>query len=242
MPDNEALLMINSYLKYLQTEKRYSSHTILSYETDLCQFSDFLHQIDSSITIEQATSKTIRGWMVLLIEKKISPRSVNRKIASLRSFYKFLLKRSIIRDNPATKLRPVKTPKLLPQFVQESDMDLLLDQFEFPNDFEGIRDRLIIELLYGTGIRLSELIGLRYNDIDLFNGTIKVKGKRNKERIIPLNIENQRLIKAFKKVRDSQFQAQSEYLILTATGKPALIQKPRKKARMFLGIVLPRTC
>jgi integrase/recombinase XerC len=236
MPDYKALLMINFYLKYLQTEKRYSKHTILSYATDIEQFTSFLQDIDSSLSIEQATSKTIRSWIVSLIEKNISPRTVNRKIASLRSFYKYLLKREYIIDNPATKLRPVKTSKLLPQFVQESDMDLLLDHVEFPNDLEGIRDRLIIQLLYGTGIRLAELIGLKYSDIDLYNGTIKVKGKRNKERIIPLNLENQRLIKAFKKERDFQLETQNEYLIVTASGEPSYPMMIQRVIKKYLSI------
>ena len=170
--------MINTYLKYLLHEKNYSEHTILSYKNDLLQVKAFATQIDPSLEISDLNHKTLRTWIVSLIEEKISPRSVNRKIATLRSFYKFLHTREIINSNPAIKLKPLKTDKPLPEFVQKKEMDLLLDKVDFSDDFFGLRDKLILELFYGTGIRLSELIHISDRSISLYDNTVKVLGKK----------------------------------------------------------------
>ncbi|UXP30563.1 tyrosine-type recombinase/integrase [Reichenbachiella agarivorans] len=221
--------MIEPFTKYLLNEKRYSKHTVQSYEIDLLQFQSFLENCDESITT--ANSKNLRAWVVSLIEAKISSRSVNRKIASLRSFYKFLLKRELVSENPATKLKPLKTPKALPEFVQKSDMDILLDHVEFGDDFAGIRDKVTIDLLYGTGMRLSELINLKISDIDFYGGTIKVLGKRNKERLIPLSKDNITLLRSYIKTKEDA-SYHSHFLILTDAGSqayPMMINRLVKK-------------
>jgi integrase/recombinase XerC len=177
--------MIDSFLKYLQYEKRYSPHTIQSYNTDLLQFEQFLANTFPDTQTESADYGIIRAWIVSLVEDELDARSINRKIACLRSYYKFLLKEESIIKNPTTKIRVLKVSKKLPHFINEPDMAKLLDHVEFENSFDGWREKLMLELFYGTGIRLSELINLKEKDIDRGNNTIKVLGKRNKERIIP---------------------------------------------------------
>ena len=172
--------MIDSFLNYLRFEKRFSPHTIVSYQNDLSQFESFLkeHYEDQP---ESASYGMVRSWIVQLVEKKSDPLSVNRKIASLRSYYKFLMRQEIISKDPMVKIKVLKTKKKLPHFVKEPDMVTILDPQRFEDNHEGWRERLILELLYGTGIRLSELINLKENQVNLKEWTIKVVGKRNKE-------------------------------------------------------------
>ncbi len=213
--------MRESFLKYLQFEKRYSKHTVFSYNTDLDQLTAYLSEQYDGLPPEDVNHSTLRGWIVSLVEGKIQPKSINRKIASLRAYYKFLLKQGAIDKDPTTKIRLLKTSKKLPQFVNEKDMNLLLDNCEFSDDFTGLRDRLILELLYGTGIRLSELVSLKESDINPSNKTIKVLGKRNKERIIPFSSSLEKVIKEYqsekKKLSNSEYNAE---LLVTDKGQP----------------------
>ena len=178
--------MIDSFLNYLQYEKWCSPHTLTSYQTDLAQFHTYLKDTGEFKEPELADFLSVRGWVVSLVDNGISPKSVNRKIATLRAFYKYLLKKGIVMDDPTLKVKSLKVGKPLPPFVEESRLNQVLDTFDFPTDFSGIRDRLVMELLYGTGIRLSEMIGLRDGEVSLTERTIKVTGKRNKQRIIPI--------------------------------------------------------
>jgi len=167
-----------------------------------------------------------------LVEKKLGSRSVNRKLACLKSYYKFLLRREVISKDPTWKLKPLKTDKQLPQFVQEKDLTALLDQFEFEDSFEGARDKLLLELLYGTGIRLNELINLKEADVNKFDVTIKVLGKRNKERIIPFSRGILEVLDTFMKARDKKFNGEFEYLLVTNNGEktyPMLVYRIVKK-------------
>jgi integrase/recombinase XerC len=177
--------MIDSFLKYLEFEKRLSQHTLLAYQTDLQQFSDFLIESYSEHQPAKADFGLIRSWIIGLVDIGIDARSINRKIACLRSFYKFLLRQEYISKDPMLKIRVLKTRKKLPTFVKEGEMNDLLNQPPANGSFNAIRDKLMIELFYATGIRLSELISLKENQIDLRTQTIKVTGKRNKERMIP---------------------------------------------------------
>jgi len=179
--------MIDSFLKHLQFEKRLSRHTVLAYQNDLRQLQHFLKLSFDLDNIAVTDYNMVRSWIVNLIESGIEPASVNRKIASLRSFYKFLLAQEVISKSPMAKINVLKTRKRLPRFVKEDDMVNLLDNHIFQDTFEGQRDRLILEMFYGTGIRLSELIELKEKSIDLKNRMIKVRGKRNKERVIPFS-------------------------------------------------------
>lgn len=208
--------MIDSFLSYLIHERRYSPHTVKSYENDLTQFSQFLKSVDSSIALNQVAYPHIRAWIVELVEDKISSRSINRKMASLKAFYKFLVKREISVTNPTQKLKPLKTEKKLPQFVSEAEMVELFDQLTFPEGFVGKRDKLIFEMLYGTGIRLSELINLKIEDVSFYNQTIKVLGKRNKERIIPIPQSIIVKIKDYISSRDEHFSNKICKLLLVS--------------------------
>jgi integrase/recombinase XerC len=212
--------MIDSFLKYISFERRYSNHTIVSYKNDLLQFQQFLQEKSHSIEIEAADHKHIRSWVINLLEKKIEPRSINRKIATLRSYYKFLLKREVIDQDPSKKIKALKNKKTLPSFVQEKDIFLLLDHFKFESNFCGHRDRLIFDILYGTGIRLSELIYLKDTDINHLDNTVKVLGKRNKERIIPLPEEVLNNISSYLKLKKEYFNGNCEgFLIVTDNGE-----------------------
>lgn len=185
---------ISSFLDYLRYQKRASENTIISYSIDLKQFETFVKSIhnlldnpdqDSALDFLLVTSDDVRLWVISLLDEDISARSVNRKISALRAFYRYHIKLGYISENAINQVVTPKIAKRLPQFVDEKDMNKLFTDNLFSNDFEGIRDRTIIELFYATGIRISELITLKFGDVDLYDCTIKVLGKRNKERIIP---------------------------------------------------------
>ena len=179
-------MFLERFFNYLQYEKRYSQHTLTAYKNDLLQFENFLTEFESDfLTVNH---QQIRTWMITLLDDGIEARSVNRKISTLRAFYKFLVKEEILAINPVLKVQAPKVAKKLPAFVEEAKLIALLDSASvFENGFVGVRDKLILDLLFGTGIRLSELLGLTISAIDLNSQTIKVLGKRNKERIVPIN-------------------------------------------------------
>ena len=177
---------INSFRDYLQHEKNYSLHTITAYMKDLEFFSDFLKSDFDSEKLENVNYSIIRSWIVYLVGQEISNSSINRKISSLKSFYKFLLKTKQIEVSPLLKHKSLKRPKTLQIPFSEKELDNVLNFLVYKDDFEGIRDKLIIDMFYTTGIRRAELINLKVQNIDLSNGVIKVLGKRNKERIIPI--------------------------------------------------------
>jgi integrase/recombinase XerC len=198
--------MIDSFLNYIQFEKRVSPHTVLAYKTDLLQLDQFLQKNYPDTPIDQADYGVLRAWLVALVESDIEPPSVNRKIATLRSFYKYLLRQEHISKDPMMKIRVLKTNKRLPSFVKESEMDTMLDRpvDPFPENFEGYRNRLILEMFYATGIRLSELLQLQEERVDLRSRTIKVLGKRNKERIIPFSASIVPIIEAYRHARNKE--------------------------------------
>lgn len=214
---------INDFLAYLQYEKRYSPHTLKSYHTDLLQFGQFLikEQIED---IKEAKALNIKNFMVeLLQEEGLMESAVNRKLSSLKSFYKFLHREGQIAGNPAASVKTLKTPKKLPVFVEETKMDVLLDNDDvFGESFAGKRNKLVIELLFGTGVRLAELINLKEQDVNPYEGTIKVLGKRNKERIVPLHKPLLTEINKFIALKSLQnFDNKSPYLIVTNNGDKA---------------------
>lgn len=178
--------VVGSFVGYIKNEKRYSDHTVNAYFRDISQFISFLNTSFSDVTAINANFRHVRSWVVSLVEAPIEARSVNRKLSSLNTFYKYLLREKIVNFNPTDKIVPPKNKKRLPIFVEEKQMLDLLKDVDFGEGFIGERDKLIISLFYCTGIRLSELISLKINDVDFHNNTIKVLGKRNKERIIPI--------------------------------------------------------
>ena len=227
--------MIEPFLKYLQYERRYSPRTLVSYETDLRQFEAFLKK-DFEGKPQEANYGMVRGWIVSLSEQKLDAASINRKIACLRSFFKFLRKREEITKDPMLKVKVLKTKKKLPHFVNETEIIPLLDlkqDDENKTPHEQKRDQVVIELLYGTGMRLSELIGLRDKDFNFHERTVKVLGKRNKERIIPFSPGIVSLLKEYREVRDREVvKVDSEYFFVTESGRklyPVLVNRITRK-------------
>lgn len=222
--------MVNEFLTYLSVEKRYSKHTTVSYRNDLSSLSEYLLTTYEFSTPEFATYPMLRGWIVSLSDQELEPKSINRKIACLRSFYHFLQKKEYITKDPTLKIRALKVKKSLPVFVEEDNMinlldeikDLLGDEIKFEDSFDGVRDKLVLELLYGTGIRLSEIIGLKTSDVNLFQKTIKVLGKGNKERIIPIHDTFVNLSKEYiSKKKSASFSNNNDFFVVTDNGDQA---------------------
>ena len=182
---------------YLLLEKNYSKLTALAYGNDLDFFKKFLHDNFENTKLEEVSYTLVRSWIVSMIDSNISNASVNRKIASLKAFYKFLLKTKQIEINPLSKHKALKSPKKIQIPFSEDEVNKVLNQIQYKEGFEGVRDKLIIDLFYTTGIRRSELIELQILNVDISNGTIKVIGKRNKERIIPILPIIQNQIKSY---------------------------------------------
>ena len=218
---------ILGFCNYITHQKRYSQHTITAYKKDLDQFRVFLSKEHEINQTKEVSSIIIRSWIVELIEQGISPRTINRKISTLKSFFKYLLKKGIIKNNPLLKIVTPKTPKRLPIFVGENEMNNLFHEVAFANNLEGTRDQLILELFYSSGIRLTELINLQLNSVNLSNKTIKVLGKRNKERIIPIHENIIKLIIRYLKLRNEK-EAKNNYFFITNKGEityPKLIYR-----------------
>lgn len=176
---------LNQFLTYLRAEKRSSAHTLLAYERDLRQFIEFLADDFEIDEVADVSSSAVRSWLMLLNTMDYEPRSIHRKMSSLRTFFKFMRREEICSQDPMVNVKGPKLPKRLPTYIEEKAMERLLDDFNYPEGYEGLRDKLLVTLFYETGIRLSELIGLNVNDLQ--NGAqIKVRGKRNKERILPI--------------------------------------------------------
>lgn len=213
--------MVDSFLKYIQFEKRVSSNTTLAYQSDLEQFDTFLKKTFPDYTTQTADYGIIRTWIIQLVESEIDPSSVNRKIACLRSYYKFLLRQEIIDKDPMMKIKVLKTKKRLPTFVKEEDMTRLLDNVSFDDTLEGWRNKLILEMFYATGIRLSELLHLKEAQIDMQNRTIKVLGKRNKERVIPFATSIVSILERYREIRNKKVTMGNHgFLFVTDKGKP----------------------
>lgn len=179
-------MLLKSFLDYLLLEKNYSALTVNAYKNDIENFSEFIKNEYDSNSIIEVNYSQIRTWIVSLVENGLANRSVNRKISALNTYYKFLLKIGDIKINPLSKHKALKTSKKNQIPFSESEINTVLDEFYFQNDFEGIRDKLIIELFYSTGIRRIELVEIKLSNLDLSNKILKVLGKRNKERLIPL--------------------------------------------------------
>lgn len=211
-------MLIDSFLKYLRYERNYSECTITSYETDLLQFGEYLKETDEGNEFTTADADLIRGWVVSLMDKDCKPSSVNRKLSSLRSFYRFLIRKGEMTVNPTMKVVGPKGRKPLPSFLREDEMSRLLDEIPFEEGFEGCRDKMILEMFYTTGIRLSELIGLNDADVDFSSKLIKVTGKRNKQRLIPFGKELEENLLIYIKVRDEALPERTKSLFVRKNG------------------------
>jgi integrase/recombinase XerC len=215
--------VIQQFLSYLSLQKRYSVHTVTAYQKDLTDFVSFLLVDFELVGPELATSAMVRSWLAhLKQDKNCTAKSINRKLSSLRSFYKYLLKQGQIKGNPASAVIAPKMAKRLPQYVEEKDTQHLFTHSEFEPGFKGETEFLILQILYQTGIRKSELIGLKEVEINSFSKQIKVLGKGNKERIIPIN--NQLLVYVQQYIAEKRKllgkAAEQEVLLVTVTGKP----------------------
>ncbi|MDA3930778.1 MAG: tyrosine-type recombinase/integrase [Prolixibacteraceae bacterium] len=230
------MLLSENFIKYLQFEKRYSNHTLVAYKTDLGQFILFMNESVGDFDFREVTSKQIRLWVVSLMDNNVSSRSVIRKITTLKSFYKYLMRQGIAETNPAQLVTTPKVGKKLPTFVQEDNLNQLLDFGFFPTDFEGVRDKLIVATLYGTGIRLAELKNLTISNVNTSEHTIKVLGKRNKERLIPYPVGIDAVLEEYLKFR-SEFSGNNRFLFLTSKGKQVYDKLIYRVVKKYLTIV-----
>jgi integrase/recombinase XerC len=230
--------MIESFINHLENEKKASIHTVKAYQLDLEQFQEFTLLSFELNSISEAGHSEIRAWVIDLVDEGLSSTSVNRKIATLRSYYKFLLRSRLIKKDPTYKLKSLKNPKKLPEFVHESVIESVLEEAVYDTTFEGQRDKMIMEFLYQTGVRLSELIGAKWSDINLIEGTVRVLGKRRKERIIPITTALKRNIHSYQKVFEERFSngAQSDYFIVTNQGKQSYPMLIYRTVRHYLDL------
>ncbi|NQU51558.1 MAG: tyrosine-type recombinase/integrase [Bacteroidetes bacterium] len=209
-----------SFIGYLKYEKRYSPHTVVAYRNDLDQFVLYITETVGEFSVNTVDSKLVRTWVVSLMEQQLSARSVNRKVTAVKSFYKFLMKEHVVESNPATNIPLPKIRKKLPNFVGEDNLNRLLDDGFFSEDFKGIRDKLIILLLYGTGVRLAELLLLKDSDFDKKGYLIRVLGKGQKERVIPYPRSINILLDLYVDIRNEIVGYKTERLLVTEKGKP----------------------
>ena len=211
--------MVNSFLQYIQYEKKYSSCTVFSYLNDINQFQDFLSET-YSLSIGQTELKHIRAWIIRLKQDNIKSSSVNRKISALKSLFKYGLKNNYIKSNPCLKLQSLKTPKKLPVFFKESELETALEtEKNTENHFADIRNNIILEILYQTGIRRAELISIKDSDFNFFSLTLRILGKGNKERIIPISKGLKEKVEEYINLKNQIFD--SPYLIVTDNGEQA---------------------
>jgi Site-specific recombinase XerD len=210
--------MVNEFLQYLQYEKNYSSHTVLSYRNDLNQFCDFLQISTEEFSPNKINVQQIQQWTLTLLERGISARSLSRKISTLKSFWHFLLTHGHTNSNPTLKIILPKTKKPLPAFFKQNEMATVLDNTFTPDSFEPVRDQLILEIFYTTGIRLSELINIQDMDVDLIDGNVRVIGKRNKQRIIPIGETLKQSITRYINIRNEAIEQHDPYLFTRKNG------------------------
>ncbi|PIB32484.1 integrase [Gaetbulibacter sp. 5U11] len=212
-------MLLKAFLDYLLLEKKYSQLTVNAYKKDIETFFNFINEEDQTTRIKEVHYSQIRSWIVSLVQKDITNRSINRKISALNSFYKFLLKIEEVNLNPLSKHKALKTSKKVQIPFSEKEIATVLDQINHDQDFEGLRNKLIIELFYSTGIRRIELINIKLKDVDLIDKTVKILGKRNKERIIPLLPMIINSVNSYKLERNKlETITDNEYLFLTKKG------------------------
>lgn len=211
--------LVDKFIDYLHFEKNYSTHTLTSYRNDLVQFCQFTEREEQSFDILTTKESHVRQWLVFLIGSETSARSANRKLSTLKSFFKFLLQEQLVKKNPAKNVISPKTKKPLPVFFKENEVESVMQFGIIGDSFENSRDRLIIELFFNTGIRVSELINIKNNDIDSSKNTLKVLGKRNKERIIPLGETLITSIDKHIEIRNESVPSIDNYLFVRKTGQ-----------------------
>ena len=234
-------MLIEKFIDYLQLEKNYSSNTISAYKRDLFQYNKFIIENNRNLKIEKADYKIIRSWIVSMVSNNLSNRSINRKVSSLKSFYKFLIKTETIKFSPLKAHSPLKQSKTIQVPFSKEEINSLLDSDFFNNDYKGVLQKTIISFFYFTGVRRIELISIKESDISLESGTIKVMGKRSKERIIPIL---PKLKKSIKRYRDnkSKFLGQniSEYLFISKNRKQLSEKFVYRTVNEYFKLVSPK--
>lgn len=212
--------MISLFIKYLQYEKNNSFHTVVAYKEDILQFQNFVNQQVGICDFGKIDSSLVRQWMISLKKEKYTETSINRKMSSLRSFYKFIKKQGLTTNNPLSKINSLKTKKKLPIFFKESEMESVLSDNNIftGTKFENVRNSLVIELLYNTGIRRSELIEIKDCDFNFFNLTLQVTGKGNKQRLIPFSNILRESLMHYIEIRKTTFNKSSDYFIVNNKG------------------------
>jgi integrase/recombinase XerC len=230
--------IIHPFLDYLKFEKRFSRHTIISYQTDLIAFFDYLELTYNGISLNQLSHTYIRSWLANLKDEGMTAKSINRKISSLRSFFKYQMRLGLMEQTPMTKINAPKNEKRLPKFIAKKDVDTLFNHIEFTDDWKGRTDRLIFLLFYNTGMRLSELINLKEGSVDFYQNTIKILGKGNKERIVPVSDDLAKEIKDYtssKKVLT--IQDQDPVLLVSEKGKKLASRSVYAIVKHYLSLV-----
>jgi len=230
--------IIQPFLDYLKFEKRFSPHTITSYQTDLTGFFDYVQLTYGVVPLNQLSHIYIRSWLAQLKDGGLTAKSINRKISTLRSFFKYGLKMGWIMQTPMTKINAPKNEKRLPRFIAKKELDLLFNHIEFPDDWNGKTDRLIFLIFYNTGLRLSELISLKENSVDFSNQNIKILGKGNKERIIPMSQEMVKEIENYivSKSENDAFR-NAEVLLVDNKGKKLAPRNVYRTVKKYLSLV-----
>ena len=215
-------MSIENFLQYIESEKKYSSHTCIAYRADLLQFKDFVESQSISFDPGKIDASLVREWIVdLMVNAMNTASSVNRKLSSLKSFYRFLKQQGVTTQNPFRKITAPQKEKLLPKFLKKEEMENLLDKYEgvFTDDLEGIRNKLIIEMFYTLGIRLSELIDIKDTDIDLNGETILITGKRNKQRLLPFGKKLKIAILEYLKIRNDAITGSITHFFVRKNGQ-----------------------
>jgi len=229
---------IKAFLDYLKFQKRYSQHTIISYQNDLAAFFDFMKLQFEETSIEHIKPAYVRTWLAQLKSQGISSKTINRKISSLKSFFKQQLKQELIKVSPMATIISPKVGKRLPQFVEKKDIDTLFDHVEFPDSWAGKTDRLLMQILYNTGIREAELIGLKENQVDSQNTAIKVLGKGSKERIIPVSRQLMQDMKAYAAEKKVLFPgAETAFLLVNEKGNKLYPKYVYNVVKKYLALV-----
>lgn len=231
---------LQSFIDHLEHEKRYSKHTVNSYKGDLVQFFDFVSESKDAPNrdVQDLDQRKVRNWVVSLSNQGVTARSIKRKITSLKTFFNFLIKQGEVEQNPVNSVFTPKAEQKLPLFVDHKHMNTLLDTLNFGTEFEGVRDRLIIELLYYTGVRVSELVNIQTRDVDLSRQMLKVLGKRDKERIIPFSEDLSSSITEYLSIRNQNF-GETHFLFLTKKGEKIYSKLVYRVVNKYLHYVSP---
>jgi len=234
-------MLIEKFLDYLQLEKNYSSNTLSAYKRDLIQYNNFIIENNGNLEIENADYKIIRSWIVSMVSSNISNRSINRKVSSLKSFYKFLIKTDTIKSSPLKAHSPLKQSKKIQVPFSQEEINSLLDSDFFTNDYKGVLQKSIIAFFYFTGVRRIELINIKESDISLESSTIKVMGKRSKERIIPILPKLKKSLKDYREIK-SKFTGNTspEYLFISKNGKQLSEKFVYRTVNEYFKLVSPK--